>query len=254
MNKSKNKNEYSDLDKIWNEAVKFESYGHDYFYIKEYKNAAKMHLKSHEIFKKIYELIKDQELKKKVKRNYLIEYGNYFQCKAADEFYNNKDYQMAKKYFEKAAELMKEAIKEGPNNIDAKREIDHINMNIHYLLERAAISEAFYLINKKPGEFEHIIEQFNIAATHDNIEIDFATQNGDFERAIRAKARKFYSEAQALRFKGMKALQNGEIKDAKRYYLDASELFKKSSELDDSWEEYKKLATKMKNVANKLIA
>ncbi|MHA1752015.1 MAG: hypothetical protein ACTSYZ_06555 [Candidatus Helarchaeota archaeon] len=251
MGNINNDNNLSNLKEKWKEATRFEGYGHDYYYIKEYEKASESHLKASEIFKEISSISKN-DMKIRAKRNYFIEYGNYLQCKASHQFYKVKNYKMAQDLFERAAEQLKEASKIKTDNLNDKKELDILNMNIHFLLEKASIAKAFYLINKEIKDYNELIEQFKLASTHDDLEADFAAQVGDIQRVSRARARKYYCEGQIFRFKGMMALQNNEIKKAKEYYLHASEFFDKSSKLDNEWDEYEKMAKKMLNVAKRL--
>ncbi|MHA1270113.1 MAG: hypothetical protein ACTSPY_10035 [Candidatus Helarchaeota archaeon] len=240
------------MEKKWSEAVKYEGYGHDYFYIKDYINAASMHQKSANIFKEIYEKSSNKKVKNKAYRNHLIEYGNYYQCLASENFYKKKNYNLARELFEKSAEKMKEAVKIKIELNNEKKEIDIINMNIHYLLERASISQAFAYISENIENQKKIIDSFKLAEIHNDMEIDFAAQYGDIERIKKVKARKNYCEGQISRLNGRIALEEGDILKAKEFYLKASEFFNKSNELDNNWDEYKIMAKRMLKVANRL--
>ncbi|MBD3228140.1 MAG: hypothetical protein GF329_08120 [Candidatus Lokiarchaeota archaeon] len=252
MKTDKSKDE--EFEKKWSEAVKYEGAGHDYYYIKEYEDAAEMHLKAANLFKDIMDNVKNVNLKNRAESNYLIEKGNYIYSKASKKLYIEKKFGEAEELFEEAAELMKKSLKIKISMANKVTENNIINMNIHFLLERASISHAFKLLNELDGNnYDKIIEQFKIASTHDNLEMDFATQTGDFERATRAQARELYCKGQINRLKGRKALEKSEMKEAKERYLKASEFFGKSAKLDKEWKEYKELSKKMLNVADRLI-
>ena len=175
-----------EFNKYWKKAVKYEGAGHDYYYIKEYNSAAEMHEEASKIFKIIKDKIDDDELKNKAESNHYIELGNYYQSLASQELYNDKNYEIAYNLFIKAADMMKKALEIKSKFTIELKERNFINMNIHFLLERAEISKTFQLINQKTENYEAVIERFELAATHNDMEIDFATQIGHFERASRA--------------------------------------------------------------------
>lgn len=241
-----------EFDKYWKKAVKYEGAGHDYYYIKEYNSAAEMHEEASKIFKIIKDKIDDDKLKNKAESNHYIELGNYYQSLASQELYNNQNYENAYNLFIKAADMMKKALEIKSKFTIELKEKNFINMNIHFLLERAEISKAFQLINQETENYDKIIEPFELASTHNNMETDFATQIGDFERATRSEARQLYCKGQINRFRGREALQKNQSKEAKEYYLKARDLFEKSAKLDQNWEEYKILSKKMGNVAKRI--
>ena len=192
------------------------------------------------IYKKIKHILAVDDIIDNLKILEIILKTNNYKISMAQN--GRKGLKMAQDLFERAAEQLKEASKIKTDNLNDKKELDILNMNIHFLLEKASIAKAFYLINKEIKDYNELIEQFKLASTHDDLEADFAAQVGDIQRVSRARARKYYCEGQIFRFKGMMALQNNEIKKAKEYYLHASEFFDKSSKLDNEWDENEKMA------------
>jgi tetratricopeptide (TPR) repeat protein len=252
MSENDSMEEEFEFDKYWRRGVKYEGAGHDYYYIKEYNSAAEMHKEASKIFKLIKDKIDDEKLRNRAESNHYIELGNYYQSLASQELYKEKNYEKAHDLFSKAADMMKKALEIKSKFPVELKEKNFINMNIHFLLEQAEISQAFQLINQETENYDEIIERFDLASTHNNMETDFATQIGDFERATRSEARQLYCKGQINRFRGREALQRNESKEAKEYYLKAKDLFERSSKLDQNWEEYKILSKKMGNVAKRI--
>ena len=248
---AKKSEEMQMFEEFWNKAESAEEQGHKLFQDGKYQLAAENHKKAAELFKKALEFVdpNNEEMKKKTSGNYHIELANSYQSLATHHFYKGEK-DIALSNFQRAIQEQKDVIQEYETMKEKKNyanELQILKMGLYFFSAYENICLAQMEFFKE--NYQKAIEFFKVAEIHENLELDFASQLQDLERARRTQARIYYIRGQVLRCEALTAIQEGSRKVAKEKYFEAAHYFEDASKLHPAWKEYKDLSEKSRRMA-----